>query len=201
MRGRSLLLLFAIGSMALENSAAQTPVDSIPAWVQWRVFYERLAYFNKQGPPQRVMQSLSTQFGLNQGQAASLLNAGDALVRALERIDDDAKAEGRKRYPDAVRSDPARPALSNARPAEGPKSIKERAIADGLFAEVEARKRDALADHLAKLGRDVGAAKLQQITTHVQTTIASRIRTFAAPSGPGTRGLPPGLTRPAPTVR
>lgn len=202
MRSRCLLVLFAIAFVALENGAAQTPVETVPAWVAWRVFHERLVYFRQQRSPQQVTQSLITQFGLNPGQAASVLNGGDAFVRALERIDDDAKAEVRKRYPDAVRSDPGRPTVSQTRPAERPKSVRERAIADGLYAEVEAKKEAALADHLTNLGRDVGAARLQQITTHVQTVIASRIRTFAAPpSGPGTRGLPPGLTRPTPTVR
>ena len=196
MRTRFLIVLFAIGCVAVQTVTAQT-AEPIPNWLAWRVYHEAITYNRQHGRMQEITRSLVAQFGITQGQAASLANEGEAYTKELERIDDDARKEVRKRYPDTVPPDKTHAKVEKTKPAGPQKSIKERAIADGLYAEVEGKKQAALNAHMAQLTRDIGATKLGQITQHVQTVIASKIHTFTvpAPGSPVNRGLPPGITK------
>jgi hypothetical protein len=173
----------------------QSTEEPVPAWLAWRVFYQRLVHLNQQAGGVAA-QRFGEQFGLAAAQTAVLLSAGQSFITALQRIDDDAVAEAKKRYPDAFPSDSSRPLISKTIPTGPRKTVRERAIADGLYGQVEARKQTLLADHLLALGRSLDSVKVEQITKYVQTSIAPRIKVvITPPSGPGTPGLPPGIRR------
>ena len=89
--------------------------------------------------------------------------------------------------------------MAKPRPSGPQKSIRERAIEDGLYAEVEAKKQAALGNHMKALARDLDARTLDQLDEYVQASVVPRIKTFTElPTTTGNSGLPPGLTREAP---
>jgi len=176
---------------------AQRVEDAVQAWVGWRVFHERLVSAHKK-PGAQVAQQLGRQFGLTTAQTAVLMSSGQSFIAAIQRIDDEATAEARKRYPDAFRPERPRPTITKSTPRGPQNSVRDRAIADGLYAQVEAKKQAALAEHLAGLGKGFEAAKLEQVRTYVQTSVTPRIKMAAIPQGTRpTPGLPPGLQRQA----
>jgi hypothetical protein len=190
-----LLIAAEAGAAAQTGSSAQ----AVPEWMAWRAFQESMSYYSQQSS-ERFNRMLASQFGLTRAQADALLNAGRTFIADIQRIDADAQVEIRRRYPDALGPGNWPPAGPPNRSSGPRKSIRERAIADGLYAKVESAKQTALNSHLEALGRSLDAGKLIQIRQHVQTTVASRIKIFITdpPATAGSRGLPPGLNRQAP---
>src|SRR5262249_40143733 len=133
----------------------------------------------------------------------SLLSAGQSYVATIQSIDEDAKAEARRRYPDI--SGPRRspsgqttPRRTKTLPSGPQKTVRERAIQDGLYAEVEAKKQSAWDNHIKGRTGNVGPSRLEKIRQYVQSSIAPRIQTFTDPKSLGSPlgGLPPRITRP-----
>jgi hypothetical protein len=177
-------------------------IEPVPTWLTWKVFYESLDFYGKKSPQQDT-KIVTEQFRLLPNQATALLNSGQSYVADIQRIDGDARAEAAKRYKyvplQTGRPDPNSP---KSRPAIPQKSIQERATEDGFAAEVEAKKSISLANHMNALARDVGAAKLDEIKTFVEKSIAPHIKSIAAPDlrSTGTTSLPLSLTPEAPTT-
>jgi hypothetical protein len=165
------------------------------------LFHESLVFYNQQSA-ERMNQMLAEQFALSTGEVANLMSAGQSYVTAIQRIDEDARTEARRRYLDVLgpAAGSAGPPVSKTKPStEPPKSVRERAIGDGLYAQVEAKKQAALNSHITGLTRSLGAPKMDQIGKFVQSSVAPRIQTFVQP--PNTKaspGLPPGLNRETP---
>jgi hypothetical protein len=161
------------------NSAAQ-PVQ-VPDWMAWRVFHDGLAsYFQRSGDTGNSM--LAKKFGLTSADAQTLLTAGQAFVEAIKRIETDARTEAQRRYGNAVtpRSAPTGPIPRSAMPLQ--KSFRERAMEDGLYAQVEGRKQAALNSHIQELRRELDGAKVDRVQAWVQASVAPRIKTFTLSS-------------------
>jgi hypothetical protein len=201
---RHMLFAFVLFTLYLGSSeAGQNPTgqEPVPSWRSWKVFYDSLAYYAKRSP-EPVNQMLAVQFGLTRAQAASLLSAGQSYVATIQSIDEDAKAEARRRYPDITGpSTPPSgqpPRRTKTLPSGPQKTVRERAIQDGLYAEVEAKKQSVLDNNIKALTGNVGPSRLEKIREYVQSSIAPRIQTFTDPKSLGSPlgGLPPGITRP-----
>jgi hypothetical protein len=197
-----LILPMVVSAQTTQNgdSAAQP----VPDWLAWKMFHQSLAYY-AQRSPESVNQMLAAQFGLTRAQAAGLLSAGQSFDGAIKSIDDGAKAEASRRYPDIVGSATppsgrTTPRRTKMLPSGPPKTVRERAIEDGLYAEVEAKKQSALDNHIKALTSNIGPSRLAQIRNYLQSSIAPRIKTFTDRKSLGspTRGMPPNITHPFP---
>jgi len=152
-----------------------------------------MQHYNKRSPDQ-VRKFLVDRFGLNAAQTSALLNAGQLFLAEIQRIDQDARAEAAKRYK-WVPSDtkPPAPGTATKRPAAPQKSVRERAIADGLYAQIEARKQEAVTKHLQTLTPSITSAKIQNIDQYIKSSIVPRVKTATVDpkSAVGTREAPP----------
>jgi hypothetical protein len=132
---RHVLFAFALFTLYLGSSeAGQNPTgqEPVPSWRTWKVFYDSLAYYAKRSP-EPVNQMLAVQFGLTRAQAASLLSAGQSYVATIQSIDENAKAEALRRYPDITGppGSPSRqttPRRTKTLPSGPQKKVRERAI-------------------------------------------------------------------------
>jgi hypothetical protein len=176
-------------------------------WLAWKVFHDSFAFYARQSGAQ-VEEMLASRFDLTPAEAAALLAAGRTFVGAIQRIDADAKAQADTRYGRLVR--PARPLntagarsrWSGPRPPGPEKSRRERAIEDGLYAAVEARKEAALTEHTTALAGQLDPVKFARVADWVNTSVAPGITTFTQPpardrrASSGVRGsVPPRDTR------
>jgi hypothetical protein len=176
-----LVVLILLVQVAPTKAQAVQPSEPIPTWLSWKVFYDSLAFYSQKsaGQDEKV---LTDTFNLSPTQAATLLSAGQSFVAEIQRIDEEARQEAKKRYRYV-------PAQTGAPPPGGPKrrqaapqkTIREQALEDGLYAQVEAKKKVALANHMKDLGLNIEAKKLKQIGQFVETSIASRIKRSDAP--------------------
>jgi hypothetical protein len=187
----SKFVLFAfvlvVPEVALAAQATPPGQQTVPNWLAWKAFYESLKFYQKRSPEQ-VNEVLDQQFGVVGAQAARLLGAGQSFLAELDSIDDYAKMEVARRY---------KYVPSKSGPFDGvrllpQKSILERAIEDGLYAEVELKKATALANHIKALGPAFDAATLQRIDKYVTSSIASHIKRVVDPTSvTGNPGPPP----------
>src|SRR5262249_53670301 len=98
----------------------------------------------------------------------------------LTAVDTYAKTEAARRYKYApVQS--GRPPAGATRRYPPYKSIRDRAIEDGLYADVETRKQNAVDNHLKVLSLSLGLATAQRIEKYVQTAVAPHIKTISDP--------------------
>jgi hypothetical protein len=184
------MVLGFIGPPVESSHAAQ--LDSVahpvpaPNWLAWKVFHDSFAFYARQSGVQ-VEEMLASRFDLTPAEATALLAAGRTFVGAIQRIDTDAKAQADTRYGRLVR--PARPPnaagarirWSGPRPRGPEKTRRERAIEDGLYAAVEARKEAALTEHTAALAGQLDAVKFARVAEWVNTSVAPQITTFTQP--------------------
>jgi len=204
-RNQTFLLVAAAVAFMVSPVWAQesaSPGQLVPTWVAWKVFYDSLDFYGKKSPQQDT-KIVSVQFRLAPSQSTALLSSGRSFVAEIQRIDTEARTEAAKRYK-YVPNQSGKPAPNAAltRPPVPQKSIQERAMADGFAAEVEAKKRISLTNHLNELERTIGTTNLQQIKTFVETSIASKIKSAPTPDlkSSGNPGLPPGVTRETPVT-
>jgi hypothetical protein len=100
----------------------------------WKVFYESLNFYQKRSP-EAVRNVLAREFGLVGPQTAQLFSAGQSFLADLKDIDTYAKTEAARRYKYVpVQSGP--PPKDSSRRYPPHKSIRDRAIEDGLYADV-----------------------------------------------------------------
>ena len=127
--------------------------------------------------PDNVRKMLAKRFGLTAAQAAGLVSAGKSLTAELDRIDEDAKKEVRKRYKyvPIQSGKPANPG-SAGRPAAPQKTVLERAVEDGLYKQVEGKKAAALAAHFRTL--NVDSTAIERISKYIESTILPQIKGF-----------------------
>jgi hypothetical protein len=185
-------LLFIVAWILIATSTfGQNLQNTAPDWLAWKMFHDSLAAQSQHSSTQ-VNQTLAAKFGLSTTQVATLLRAGQAFVGAIQQIDREAIAEIQKRYPDALPSS-SHPRVTKTIPTGPQKSVRDRAIADGLYAQVEAKKQTALTDHVGSLMRGLDPAQVDQINKYMRSTIAPQIKHFNPPTGKGTPGLPPGI--------
>jgi hypothetical protein len=179
------------------TSSAQTqtePQEPVPNWLQWRVFHESLVFYDKQAPRQ-VRELLAKEFRLTTSvQAAALLSNGQVFIADIHRIDDEAKAEARKRYRDITEplivTKP--PTATKLRPIGPRRTILQRAREDGFSATVDGKKQAALANHLRAMATAIGQAQLDLMNNWVQTKVAPKISVQNdVQSRNIRRGLPP----------
>lgn len=193
--------LFVVMMLLLQVSPTwgvqvQQSNEPIPSWLVWRAFYDSLAFYGKRTANQDT-RIVSENFSLTPVQASALLSAGRSFLGDVQRIDEEAKLEAAKRYKYApAQTGPPSAGSPKQRKVAPPKSIRERALEDGLYAQVEAKKQAALANHMKALRLDIGSPKVDQINTFVEISIAPHIKRHAEPlPGTGNTGLPPGVTR------
>jgi hypothetical protein len=212
--GAAALVLMMRPGLAAEQATSLPPAAAghvealpVPDWLAWRVFQDSLTYYRGRSAA-AVERMLAERAGLTPAQTVALATAGQAYVTALARIDADARAEVQARYaisppgPDATLPRPeavpgSRPANSVIR-AEWGTTLFERVRASGLYDQVEARKRAALAAHLGALMAALGAPAVTQLTTLVQTTVTPTIRIGVLPAPAPPIPLPPGAVRTPP---
>lgn len=159
---------------AIEASAAA------PAWLAWRVFHESLIYYADQSQEQ-TEDVLSTKFDLGRGDVRTLVTEGQGYIAAIAAIDAEARVEARARYalPDADRRSGANGARWVSKTKPGPtQSLRARAIEDGLFAQIEARKVGVLAAHTRSLARLIDRRGLSRVGMFVESAVAAEITTF-----------------------
>jgi hypothetical protein len=170
------LLIVVLSSPALLKSSAVAQVrvprvgaarsEPVPGWVAWQVLYGSLGSLDKKYPAD-TRKMLGDELGLTNGEAGYILNRGNVYRSELKAIDDWAKAEAKRRYPP-----PPRLRLNGA-PAQ--KTIRQRAIEDGLDAQVTAKRSSALATHQAELAATFGAPTMARLARLVETKVAPHI--------------------------
>jgi hypothetical protein len=125
---------------------------------------------------------LSNQFALTASQGQALRNAGQTFIAAIQRIDSDARAEVQRRYYGGTLQVGKPPGGGPVRKSSvSEKTIRQRAIEDGLYAQVEDSKRAALDSHIADLKRNLDASAFDRVQKWVQTSVAPRINQFTTP--------------------
>jgi hypothetical protein len=193
------VVLFLMAQVSSGWALQLTTSQTVPAWVAWRAFHDSLTFYNKRSATE-VNKMLNAQFGLTSAQAAAFLNAGQTYVADIQRIDADTRTEVMRRYTHVLAGN--RPPSSGARtPPTGPeKSILQRAIEDGLYAQMEAKNQAALDSHLKTLKGALTAAQIVRIGNFVQTVVAPKISVDTSGAGNAKPGLPPGIVRNTPTV-
>jgi hypothetical protein len=143
------LLAPQLVSSATAQKATSRPGSApAPEWVAWRVFQQSLAAFVRRSP--NVNGMLRAQFGLTEAESSALLNAGQSFLTAVQNIDTYTKAELLRRYP-ARRPDGSPPRNAKTLMRREEMSLRERAMRDGLYSEVEGRKQAALSEHMQAL--------------------------------------------------
>ena len=183
-----LVAMSVVPDLALGQAGSQPGSQAstaVPAWLAWKVFHESLTFYRTRSGAQ-VNDMLAAQFGLDGADAAVLSNVGQEFVAAMERIDSEAKAEVQARYGSVG------PPVGLPRPTTGQeagssgatmvrqpaKTLLDKVRESGLYDQVEAKKRAALAAHLGELTGALSPAKMARIGEWVQTSVAPRIKTF-----------------------
>ena len=162
----------------------------------WRTFHRSLAFYDQKSPD-GVARMLKGKFGLTATQASALLRAGQQYLSATQQIEQQTRAEIRKRYIPVLSAKPG------AMPPAGPQSNLDRAKSDGLYAQMEGLHQTAVNAHLNSLKGALTDVQISQISTFVQTTVLSSIKPITVAAGPRVRrsGLPPGATQIPPLAR
>jgi hypothetical protein len=171
-----------------------------PAWVAWQALYQLLSVGDRS--PAMVERMVVRRAGLTGTEAAALLTAGRRYLEAIARIDADARAEVDRRWgadlPGVLAARPPREgaAPSTERPvllAAG-KTLLQMARDSGMYAEIEAKKQEALAAHLREVDIAIGSAARAAVAAWIASAIAPRIATAES----GTRVAPPVERAPGP---
>lgn len=180
-----LFLLLQATSAWSQITVTNTPP---PQWEAWRVFYGSLVYYSQKSPA-NLSTMLTDKFGLNADQSAWLLTSGQKYISDTQQILLQTKAEVRKRYIPYFSAHPG------AMPPSDNMTNLDRAKRDGLYAQMEGLHQNAVDAHLNVLKAKLTADQITQITTFVQTTVLSGIKTYTIGPNPPTKGtgLPPGL--------
>jgi len=182
----STLVLLAL--QVARNEAAQVASQgqaAAPSWMAWKVFHDSLVFYS-QRPGSQLNKMLAAQYGLGSAEAQLLMSAGQTYLDAIKRIEMDAKAEAQRRYGNAVpaSSPPKEPVR---RSSISDKSVRERALEDGLYAQVEAVKQAVLDGHIRTLQAKLDALQFDRIRQWVENSVTPRIKILTAPS----QALPP----------
>jgi len=141
-------------------------------------------HFDKQDS-QKFAQIMKSQTGLEPADIAALKRSGALYNAALERINADARREVGRRYG----SDRPIPQASNRPrqlpPDAGPpiqrrpgKTLRMMAVEDGLFAQVEAQKQEALTKHRDTLRKQLGEDKMARLEAFVRVQIAPNVKSI-----------------------
>jgi len=168
-----LFMLVASTSNAQVGPAQQT---AVPTWLAWREFHASLSAFQQRSID--INKLLQSKFGLTDTQVSAVVSAGQSFLASIQRIDTDAKAEALRRYPDLIS-----PRISHRpiRRSSTSSTLRDRAIKDGLYAEVEGKKEVALAKHLQSLALTLGPQKLDVVRNWVQTSISPNVQIYSGP--------------------
>lgn len=205
---RIVLTTLIAGTAWSSGSAQQSDAATGASWLAWKAFHASVNFY-AQKSPDLAQDILQQQFRLTPAEAAGVLAAGQAYTSELERIDADARREAEHRYPDLMSSRrgastgrqrwTAPKGMTGSKEMTAPQSLRERAVKDGLFAQVERRKAAALARHKAALGAVLEPATLAQIDGWLETSVRAKTWTRAAarPRG-GPSRLPQTTPQPRP---
>lgn len=163
----------------------------VPEWLTWKAFQRSLAFYNRQSP-QGVQDLLATRLGVPRASAALVLSAGETYLAELERIDAETRQAINARYrPErappvtltrpSFRSGTEVPLSARASAQPTGASLRDLAIQDGFYAQVEERRAAALAAHKKQIVTIAGSTQLAAMERFVETEVAPHVKVF----GPG----------------